>query len=170
MANPNNLLRPPILNNLPPTQPQPSGSAQQNSNVNNIDAIVRMCQEQSRIAVRQILNPNAYISGSDQEIEERYRENLSDLDKIPDVVRCLREFSGNQAEYSSWKKSVERVLKIYESFTGTPKYFGILNVIRNKIIGSADAALESYNTPLNWDCISRCLTLHYADKMDLSTL
>ncbi|GBP10271.1 Retrovirus-related Gag polyprotein from transposon HMS-Beagle [Eumeta japonica] len=37
-------------------------------------------------------------------------------------------------------------------------------------LGSADAALESYNTPLNWIAISRCLTMHYADKRDLSTL
>lgn len=173
MANPNNLLRPPVLNNPSPpspSPPQPSGSAQQNLTLNDINAIVRMCQEQSLIAVRQVLNPYEHISGTDQGIDERYRENLSDLDKIPDVVRCLREFSGNQSEYSSWKKSVERVLKIYESSKGTPKYFGILNVIRNKIIGSADAALESYNTPLNWECISRCLTLHYADKRDLSTL
>lgn len=166
MANPNNLVRPPVLNIPNPPIPQ----IQPNVNAIDIDAIRQMCAEQSRNVVRQILNPNADISGIDQDIEERYRGNLTELDKIPDVVRCLREFSGNQSEYSSWKKSVERILKLYESSKGTPKYFGILNVIRNKIIGSADAALESYNTPLNWECISRCLTLHYADKRDLSTL
>ena len=89
---------------------------------------------------------------------------------MPDVVRSLREFYGNPAEFSSWKKSVERILKIYEPSIGTPEYFGILNVIRNKIVGSADAALESYNTFLNWKAISRCLTMHITNKRDLSTL
>lgn len=45
-----------------------------------------------------------------------------------------------------------------------------LGRLGNKIVGSADAVLESYNTPLNWDCISKCLTLPYADKKDLTTL
>lgn len=79
-------------------------------------------------------------------------------------------FFGNPTEFGSWKKSVERVLKIYETLKGTPKYFGILNVVRNKITGNADIALESYNTPLNWDCIIKCLTTQYADKRDLGTL
>lgn len=65
---------------------------------------------------------------------------------------------------------MERILKIYEPIRGTPKYFGILNVVRNKITGDADIALESYNTPLNWECIIKCLTTHYADKRDLGTL
>lgn len=64
----------------------------------------------------------------------------------------------------------DRLLKIYEHLKGTAKYYGILSVIRNKIVGHADIALESYNTPLNWEKISKCLTLHYAEKRDLGTL
>lgn len=86
------------------------------------------------------------------------------------MVKSFRDFSGNSSEFSSWKKSVERILKLYEPQRGTAKYFGILNVIRNKIVGNACTALESYNTPLNWDVISKCLTMHYADKRDLGTL
>lgn len=44
------------------------------------------------------------------------------------------------------KKSVDRILHIYEPLRGTPKYYGKLSVIRNKITGNADVALESYNT------------------------
>lgn len=68
------------------------------------------------------------------------------------------------------EKSIDRILSIYETQKGTPKYYGILSVIRNKIIGNADVVLESYNTPLDWSAISKCLTMHYADKRDLSTL
>lgn len=106
----------------------------------------------------------------DQVIDAEHLNNLGDLDKIPDVVKCLREFSGKPGEFNSWRKSVERILKIYENLKGTPKYYGIINIIRNKVVGNADIALESYNTPLNWPAISKCLTLHYADKRDVSTL
>lgn len=98
------------------------------------------------------------------------RSNIEDMDRIPDVVKGLREFSGQSGQFSSWKKSVDRILKVYEHLRGTPKYYGMLNVIRNKITGEADIALESYNTPLNWEKIAKCLTLHYADKRDLGTL
>lgn len=129
-----------------------------------------IAQECPRI-LNSILNPiSEFNLGSDQIINEDQRANLTEMDKIPDIVRSLREFSGQPGEFSSWKKSVDRVLKIYESTRGSPKYYGILSVIRNKIVGQADIALESYNTPLNWEQISRCLALHYADKRDLGTL
>lgn len=172
MSNPNNLLRPPLFNAnappIPPTAPPIPSTAQLEANIVNL--VTRLCKEQCTNLVENILNPTADIPTTDQEIEEQYRGNLGDLDKVPDVVRCLREFSGVPSEFSSWKKSVERILNLYVSQRGSPKYFGILNVIRNKITGAADSALESYNTPLCWEAISRCLTLHYADKRDLGTL
>lgn len=174
MSNPNNLIRPPVLNtNNPPIPPPlntPPIPPTAQLEVNIVNLVTRICREQCKGLVENILNPSADISGIDQGIDEQYRANLTDLDKVPDIVRCLREFSGDNAEFSSWKKSVERVLSIYESTKGTPRYFAILNIIRNKIVGAADAALESYNTPLNWESISRCLALHYADKRDLGTL
>ena len=179
----NNVLRPPVLGNPgaqarsgSPVPPDPNLPAPSN---------VRSATPEFRALIRELMTNILEVDGqdlfrdvlharqqvmTDQTIDERYRDNLADMDKVPDVVRSLREFNGNPAEFSSWKKSVERILKIYEPSVGTPKYFGILNVIRNKIVGSADAALESYNTPLNWKAISRCLTMHYADKRDLSTL
>jgi len=121
--------------------------------------------------VKEIIKPNNDFSQyTDQTIKRELAHNLSELDKIPDIVRSLREFSGNKSEYSSWKKSVARVLKIYEGRIGSPKYYGIILAIRNKITGQADAVLESYNTPLDWTAISKCLTSHFADKRDLKTL
>lgn len=117
-----------------------------------------------------LINPPPISNESDQTINVASGEDLSDMDKIPDVVKSLREFSGKPGEFGSWKKSVDRILTIYEPLKGSAKYYGILNVIRNKIVGYADIALESYNTPLNWERIARCLTMHYADKRDLRTL
>lgn len=115
------------------------------------------------------MRPNADIAGVDQAVEDRYRDNLSDLGSFPTLVGASENF---QATLQSLVpgKSVDRILKLYDSSKGTPKYFAILTTIRNKIIGNADAALKSHNTPLNWNCITKCLTLHYADKRDLTTL
>lgn len=166
MANPNNLIRPPVLNT---PNPIPNPTVQLNEELDN--RIAAICAQQCRIIVQSIINPNNDANyGTDQNIDDRYRNDLSELDKIPDIVRSLRDFSGNPMEFNSWKKSVDRVLQIYDSCKGTPKYYGILSVIRNKITGNADIALESYNTPLHWNCIVKCLSMHYADKRDLGTL
>lgn len=163
MANPNNLVRPPIINQAPGNQvPNPQIlTAEIEAQIVNL--VRRAYREEQQISNREEIIV-------DQGIDAQHNNNLVDLDKIPDIVKCLRDFSGNPTEFGSWKKSVERVLKIYDSLKGTPKYFGILNVVRNKITGNADIALESYNTPLNWECIIKCLTTHYADKRDLGTL
>ena len=97
-------------------------------------------------------------------------DNVGQFDKIPDIVKCIREFSVRRDDFASWKKSVDRILYQYESVRGSQKYFAILNVIRNKIIGEADIGLESYSTPLDWNEISKCLTSHYADRRHIGTL
>lgn len=146
-----------------------------NSNPFNLSELKEIIAEIVRNENLQMLNDfsntNRLDSNeTDQTIDAQHANNINELDKIPDVVKSLREFSGQPGEFGSWRKSVERILKIYESIRGTPKYYGILSVIRNKITGHADTALESYNTPLNWEKIVRCLNLHYADKRDLGTL
>lgn len=92
------------------------------------------------------------------------------MDKVPDIVKSLHDFSGDPAEFGSWKKSVDRILETYANTIGTAKYFGILHTIRSKIKSYADIALDSYNVPLNWSAKSKCLTFHYPDKRDLVTL
>lgn len=156
--------------------PNPSPSnVNATTNDDMINLITRLVAETLQIQGRQIfnsiMNPASDINNDvDASIDAGQDRNLADMDKIPDVVKSLREFSGQPGEFSSWRKSVERIIKVYEHLKGTPKYYGILSVIRNKIVGHADIALESYNTPLSWEKISKCLTLHYADKRDLGTL
>ena len=174
MANQNNNLVPPPINppnlNIPPPNPQPQGNRPpppiQPAFIASPESINIIAE-----VVNSIVRPDFdAVPTRDQAIRPELLNNLEELDKIPDVVRSLRDFSGKSGEFSSWRKSVERILKIYEPLQGTPKFYGILSIIRNKIIGDADAVLESYNTPLDWRAISKCLTLHYADKRDLGTL
>lgn len=175
MANQNNLIRPPVLPSSSAPNPNPN---QQNAqlSIQDLTALISristdILRNEGPQVVQAILNPNVGVDHvSDQRIEDGHANNLNELDKIPDVVKCLKEFSGQPGEFSSWKKSVDRILSIYEPLKGTPKYYGIISVIRNKITGNADIALESYNTPLNWSAISQCLMTHYGDKRDVSTL
>lgn len=94
-----------------------------------------MCKKQCRDLVKNTLNPNAIAAGVDQGIDERYWENLTNfqMDKVLDVVRCLKEFSGNPLEFIFWRKCDGLVFKLCESNRGTPKHYSILNVTRNKI-------------------------------------
>lgn len=185
MSNDNNLVRPamvdlPAENAAGPPPPPPQANAQANNapanSLNNLNAhvtqlVTEILRRHGRNILNDLINPGRDINNDvDQTIEGVANMNLADMDKIPDVVKSLRVFSGQPGEFSSWKKSVDRILKIYEHTRGSPKYYGILSVIRNKIVGDADIALESYNTPLNWPKISQCLTLHYADKRDIGTL
>lgn len=95
---------------------------------------------------------------------------LNEIERVPDLIRSLREFSGTVGEFNSWRKSVDRVLELYEPLKGTGRYYAILHTIRTKITGEADTALESYRTPLNWNSIKKCLMMHYSDKRDIGTL
>lgn len=183
MSNPNNLIRPARLStnntaNPNPQDPSDSNNPPTQSQINFSDLrelvsqiTLEVLSSQAPTIVQAALNPNAnFVNMVDQTIETQHLDSLGDLDRIPDVVKCLREFSGRPGEFNSWRKSVERILRIYEPLRGTAKYYGILNIIRNKIVGNADIALESHNTPLDWTAIAKCLTLHYADKRDVSTL
>jgi len=177
MANPSNLIRPPILNtqNLTNERQTQRQEEQQNRNMATSQQITelvgRMIAQQVPRIIEALNNPeHDFTNAIDQEILEEHRGNLGGLDKIPDVVKCLREFSGDPAEFSSWKKSVDRLMEAYAGEVGTSRYFGILHSIRSKITGNADTALEAYSVPLNWRAMAKCLTMHYGDKRDLGTL
>lgn len=96
--------------------------------------------------------------------------NMSEIEKIPDIVKSIRDFSGTPGEFNPWRKSVDRVLDLYEAQKNTGRYYAILHTIRNKIVGEADTALEAYRTPMHWTKIKKYLMMHYSDKRDIGTL
>lgn len=155
-----NILTPSIL-----SEPSPGTSKQPSKQTIDLDSLKNVLTE-----ILSETNNKTQKNDSDEDNGIDGDRNLTGMERIPDVVKSLREFSGKPGEFGSWRKSVERILNIYNHLRGTTKYYGILTVIRNKIIGCADIALESYNTPLEWKSIVRCLNLHYADKRDLGTL
>lgn len=177
MSNPNNLIRPAVLSQQNPSVGNPTVPTGLNQDQFNqlqltlLDSLKQLFLTEGKTLVNNIINPSQEFANlPDQTIDVRYSNNLEDLEKVPDVVKSLREFSGKHAEFSSWKKSIERVLNLYDKSQGTPKYYAIILTIRNKIVGEADAALEAYNTPLEWKAIAACLNHHYGDQRDLKTL
>lgn len=98
-------------------------------------------------------------------------EDIKAISRLPDTVKELQVFEGNPVQYISWVHAVENILKDFEIIREKPLYRAILQHIRQKIRGSANAALISYNIfDDDWDSIKRILSLHYADKRDIRTL
>lgn len=123
----------------------------------------RIDQIENRTANQAHNNNNLVAPTTEQE--------LKDIGRLPDCVKELRVFDGNPIEYVSWIYSVESILKDYDIVKDKPVYRAILQHIRQKIRGTADAALVSYNIfDENWHAIKGCLSLHYADKRDVRTL
>lgn len=101
----------------------------------------------------------------------RTEEDLKAISRLPDSVKELRTFDGNPLHYVSWLHSVEMVLKDFEIVRDKPIYRSIMQSIRQKVVGEADAALVSYNVfEADWSEVKKILSLHYADKRDVQTL
>lgn len=58
------------------------------------------------------LNPSAgLVNAKDQQIVDGHN-NLNDLDKIPGIVKYLKELSGQSGERNFWSKIIDSVLTI----------------------------------------------------------
>lgn len=89
----------------------------------------------------------------------------------------MPEFDGSIENYVSWRQSAHTAYKVFKRYTGSSKHYQALAIIRNKIRGSADGVLASFNTVLNFDAIISRLDFTYSDKrptylieQELSTL
>lgn len=125
MANFNNLIRPPVLNleteseAINRTEPNPPNLIQQHRQVarqetHKQNRIIMAQPEQLAEIVRQILAEQLptllhqsqsssfdFANVESQGINPEYQHNLQDLDKVPDIVRSLHDFSGDPAEFGS---------------------------------------------------------------------
>ena len=70
---------------------------------------------------------------------------LAEIGKLPDCVKDLQPFEGDPTQYVSWIHSVENILKDYDIVRQRPIYRAIIQAIRRKCRGKADAALNSDN-------------------------
>ena len=88
MANPGNLLRTPILNNAGNNPPIPQAPLPPTPQINR-DAIEQIVEDMLRAR----LNVDQSIEIVDQGNDEKHLD-LTDLDRVPDIVKCLRVQGG----------------------------------------------------------------------------
>ena len=81
-----------------------------------------------------------------------------------DIVKSLPEFNGDQAHYVSWRQAAHTAYKLFEPYAGSSKHYQAVAIIRNKVTGTADSTLSSFNTVLNFKAIISRLDFTYADK------
>lgn len=87
-----------------------------------------------------------------------------------DVVKSIPDFSGESAKYISWRQAVKTAMKLFQPYEGSERHYQAVAIIRNKIVGSADLILSSFNTVLNIDAIIARLDNSYSDKRPLHVL
>ena len=112
---------------------------------------------------------------------EKYEE-IKIFSSIPcdeslDIVKSIPEFNGNSEQYISWRQAAHTAYKVFEKYENSSKHYQAVAIIRNKVRGSADAVLASFNTVLNFKAIIARLDFTYSDKrpiylieQELSTL
>lgn len=87
-----------------------------------------------------------------------------------DIVKSVPEFSGDMGKYVSWRQAATVAHTLFEGYEGSSKYYQAVAIIRNKVVGSADTLLSSYNTVLNFKAIIYRLDFSYGDKRSIFTL
>lgn len=87
-----------------------------------------------------------------------------------DLIKSLPDFAGERAKYISWRQAAKTAIELFKSYEGTERYYQAVAIVRNKIVGSADLILSSFNTVLNFDAIIARLDHTYSDKRPLHVL
>lgn len=145
-----------------------------------ISAALKVQREEFERQIDDIKNKFNTFSVSTPEIES-YRDIEiipgSQCDESLDVVKSLPDFEGKHELYISWRQAAHTAYKLFESYDGSSKHYQAVAIIRNKIKGSADMVLSSFNTVLNFKAIIARLDFTYSDKrpiylieQELSTL
>lgn len=97
-----------------------------------------------------------------------------DISRIPDAIRMVPEYNGDQNMLACWLSSVEQKLEVSKkliSETDLPVVLPLwIGIIRDKIHGAANEALTMSQCKLNWDEIKTTLKEHFGDRRDLSAI
>lgn len=85
-----------------------------------------------------------------------------------DLIKSLPEFSGDASSYPAWRSAASFAMKYYNE--GSERYYVALGILKNRITGSANMTLSSFNTVLNFKAIIARLDQTYADKRPIYVL
>jgi len=116
-----------------------------------IDLHIRNClAEQAQIFDRKIATLTEQLNAFKATAPEAYKP----IEIIPevrceeplDIVKSIPEFDGKQEHYISWRQAANAAYKVFEAYDGSSRHYQAVAIIRNKVRGSADAILASFNT------------------------
>lgn len=85
-----------------------------------------------------------------------------------DLIKSLPDFAGDADSYPAWRNAAEFAMKYYPE--NSEKFYVATGILRNKITGTANTTLSSFNTVLNVKAIIARLDQTYADKRPLHVL
>lgn len=85
-----------------------------------------------------------------------------------DLIKSVPEFDGDKKAYPAWRKAASFAMAYYPE--NSEKYYVATGILRNKIIGSANTTLSSFNTVLNFRAILDRLDKSFADSRPLHNL
>ncbi len=91
-------------------------------------------------------------------------------DEPLDIVKSIPEFDGKQENYVSWRQAATVAYELFRPYNGSSKHYQAVSIIRNKVRGTANSALSSFSTVLNFDAIIARLDFTYADKTPLRVI
>lgn len=130
-----------------------------------------MCELLNHLIIKDKYIQYTYIHGFPSITRARTEYELKEISVLPDCVKELQPFEGQQEAYLSWVNRAQSILTDYDLIKTRPLYRAIVLHIRRKIKGRADMALEAYGVQDDdWEDIKCVLALNYAGKRDIRTL
>lgn len=92
--------------------------------------------------------------------------------KIPDPIKMIPTYDGDQKLLNHWVYSVDTVLQSFDAVrvADPNSYLLWVLAIRQKIIGRANEALIARVVGTDWNAMRQTLVEYFGDRRDLSTL
>lgn len=85
-----------------------------------------------------------------------------------DLIKSVPEFNGEMKSYPAWRDAAHFAMDFYVK--GSENYYVAIGIFRNKITGTANDKLSSFNTVLNFEAIIARLDQCFGDKRSLQAL
>lgn len=102
--------------------------------------------------------------------ENELIQQVQTLSKIPDPLKNLPEYSGDEKTLFFWIDKVDRMLTSFEPIRHTSIYPLYLDTIRSKVTGEAHERLIEEGVNNTWRDIKTILIRHFADNRDMETI
>lgn len=140
----------------------------------HVEQMIRNANVGINNTITQRLNEiNARVNNLTPAIIEPFRPvvidpNINSANYSLDLIKSLPDFDGDSVSYPAWRAAAKFAMDYYP--VNSEKYYVATGIMRNKVIGTANSTLSSFNTVLNYKAILARLDQSYSDKRPLHVL